>query len=120
MFSWLFDYMLDKKKSRDKIILNEVVNMLFPPLEIHQGDGKEYYVDYSIDANLIAVKQDIDDGAINEATKNSIKFCLDKLYEIRRYLNNYPELNRKIKYYVIGNKALDIADKIVVKGDDGL
>ena len=120
MFDWLLDFGLSKRKSKDKVILDQVVNMLFPSLEIHQGDGKEYYVDYSIDANLIAVKQDIDDGVINDATKNSIKFCIDKLFEIRKYLNHFPEFTRTINYYVVGNKALDIADKIVVKGDDGL
>jgi hypothetical protein len=120
MFSWLFDYMLDKKKSRDKIILDKVLNLLFPPLEIHQEDNKEYYVDFSVDANLLAVDQDIQDGVINEATKNSIKFSIDKLSEIRELLNYYPQFSRTINYYVVGNKALDIVDKIVVKGDDGL
>ena len=87
MFSWF------RKKYKNEEVLEYVKAVLFPPLEEHEQDGTKFCVDYSIDANLQAVYNDIQDGQVDDFTKLNLEYCLNKLYEVRKQYGIYPEIN---------------------------
>lgn len=86
--------------------LDEMADLLFPPLEIHKKEEQEQevYVDYSVDVNLSVVLKDIQTGQVDEATIGSLKEAMTRIDKVKQMLSlNRGEWNRNIKYYVVGN-----------------
>jgi len=94
MFSLFFK---TNSKNKDKEDLEYVLNTLFPKSEIKQDNkGSEFYVDYSLDSNLEAALQDLENGINDEVVRKTIKEVSDKLYEIRQKMNVFNILDKNI------------------------
>lgn len=97
-----------KKKSEldsDKRI-DEIINILFPPLETKtsiggSGEVFKYQVDYSADSNLDAALIDLREGHNDEVVRNTITKVIDKLNQVRRLLEAYSEIDSEAKYLVV-------------------
>lgn len=98
MFGWF------KKKDN---VLEFVKETLFPPIQRKVEDGTEFFVDYSIDANLQAILNDIEDGHVDKITVDNLNYVIDKLHLIRCKYNIHPEIKSKSQtthYMVSSNK----------------
>jgi hypothetical protein len=81
--------------------LERLTEVLFPePEEIDKG-GLTMIVDRSVDANLQAALLDLEDGTNDKVTRDTIKKCLDKLYEARELLEARYQITKKAHYLVV-------------------
>ena len=71
------------RNKKDKSVLNFIKEVLFPPIVRRVEDGTEFFVDLSIDANLMAVLHDLQDGINDEYTHKTLQFCIDQLTKVR-------------------------------------
>ena len=95
------------KKESDSSVLSFISGILFPPLERKVQDGAEFFVDYSIDANLEAVALDIQDGTVDGNTVDNLHYVIERLHLIRKRFNIYPEIKTRaatVPYMVSCNK----------------
>lgn len=103
----LFPWTIQKKvETPSDVLLEQIKNKLFPPLEHRQEMGNDgqpikFMVDYSIDSNLDAVLMDLQDGYNDRATQKTINTCVGRLNEVRRMLGAYPELDKEAKYIIV-------------------
>ncbi len=70
-------------KSKDKSVLDFISEVLFPPIIRLVEDGTEFFIDRSIDANLMAVLNDLQDGYNDKHTLETLGFCIDQLTKVR-------------------------------------
>ena len=98
MFEWL------KSKPvimRDKE-LQKVVDILFPPLRTSTDrDGNVFQVDYSADSNLDSALIDLSEGRNDDITQKTIRKVIERLNEVRRVLQAFPELDTRAKYLIV-------------------
>ena len=99
--------------------LDEMADTLFPALEIHKKEEQEIYVDYAVDMNLAVVLKDIQTQQVDIATVGSLKDAMGRIEKVKNMLSlNRGTLNRKIKYYVVGNEYNpDWMEEIKIKDD---
>lgn len=86
--------------------IEEIVNILFPPLELKQEIDKDgsvfkYHVDYSADSNLDAALIDLQDGHNDEVVHKTINNTIDRLMKVRRLLEAFAELDKDAKYIIV-------------------
>jgi len=81
--------------------LETLTDILFPEPEEHDKDGITVVVDRSIDANLQAALLDLEDGTNDKVTRETIKKCLDKLYEARALLEARYQITKKAHYLMV-------------------
>ncbi len=81
----MFGMFKTKKIERDPI-LQEIVDLLFPPIELTKDEHGEYYVDRSVDSNLFAALYDLQEGTNDKVVHNTINAVLDKLKQTRALL----------------------------------
>ena len=68
--------------------------MILEDLVEKEEDGKTYLVDYSVDMNIMSVINDIEDGNVDQVTKESLNDILRKLSKMRDILHaNYSTEN---------------------------
>lgn len=97
-----FEMFSPKPKTPSDIKLEKIINMLFPPLELREDkEGRKYHVDYSVDANLEAALNDLEEGYNDDASRKTIKGVSDRLFEVRQYLEVMNELDRKAQYLIV-------------------
>jgi len=98
----IFEMFTPKPKTPAEEKLEKVINMLFPPLELREDkEGRNYHIDYSVDANLEAALNDLEEGFNDEASRKTIKGVADRLFEVRQYLEVMNELNKKAEYLLV-------------------
>ena len=86
--------------------IEQIKAILFPPLEIQQemqADGTpiKFHVDYSADSNLDAALMDLEEGNNDQVTQKTIRGIIDRLNQVRRLLEAYPQLNEEAKYIIV-------------------
>lgn len=86
--------------------LEEIKNILFPPLELKEdyskeGDTIKYHVDYSVDMNLDAVLIDLQEGHNDSVSHNTINNVINRLMKVREILEAYRELDENAKYIIV-------------------
>ena len=86
--------------------LEQIKNILFPPLETKQEIDKEgnpvkFHIDYSADSNLDAALIDLEEGYNDEASRKTIKSVSDRLFEIRKILEVQRDIDSKAKYILV-------------------
>lgn len=85
--------------------LNEVINILFPPLRVEEEtDGEttfKFMVDSSVDNNLYAVLTDLQEGNNDETCHNTLNRCITALNKVRTLLEAYMQLDEEAKYIVV-------------------
>src|SRR6266566_3147363 len=114
--------MFGKSKKSDpaseaEIKLQQVIDILFPPLTLHTDrNGNKYHVDYSADANLEAALYDLEEGGNDEITQSTVRKVADNLFKVRQMLDIQNELNPDANYYVID--CSDKAEPDIKASDD--
>jgi hypothetical protein len=87
-------------------LLEEIKNMLFPPLKVdttvdEMGSPIKFHVDFSVDSNLDAALMDLQDGHNDAATQKTIDTITKRLHRVRKMLEAYPELDTEAKYIIV-------------------
>lgn len=96
--------------------LEQIKNLLFPPLEINEeidkdGSPIKFHVDYSVDSNLDAVLMDLQDGNNDEVAQGTINEVVKRLIKVRQLLEAYAKIDTDAKYIIVDNpKTDDIED----------
>lgn len=81
--------------------LEPLTDLLFPEPEEFEKDGFTMLVDRSVDANLQAALIDLEDGNNDKTTRETIRKCLDKLYEARELLHARYQITKKAHYLMV-------------------
>lgn len=103
MFRWL-GFKSKKTDSEVQKQLNQIITVLFPPMEKHTDvDGNVYQTDRSIDTNLNSILYELQDGVNDIVIHTTINNIIDRLTKIRKIADVYPELDSKTKYVIIDN-----------------
>lgn len=92
--------------------LDRIANLLYPEPEEKIKDGLVIVVDRSVDANLNAALLDLEDGTNDEATRRTIRACLQRLIEVREILEARYRVNERARFLIVDtpgsrNKDLD-------------
>lgn len=92
--------------------VQEVINILFPPLRIEEdSDGEEkikYMVDSSIDNNLYAVLIDLQEGINDDNCQKTLNSCITALNKVRTLLEAYMQLDEEAKYIIVESPKSDV------------
>ena len=83
--------------------LDEIVQLLFPPLKLEEEDGIKFHVDYGVDTNLDAVIHDLEAGHNDKVAWDTIKDVADRLVKARKLLEAYAEIHDDAKYIIVDN-----------------
>lgn len=104
--------MKTKPKTTADEKLEQVINILFPPLDLHTDkNGDKFHIDYSVDTNLEAALMDLEDGHNDAASQKTIRNVTDRILKVRRLLEAYREIDDEAKYFI----ADDLEDNDVEK-----
>jgi hypothetical protein len=106
--------------SQAELKLEQIIQLLFPPLEIDEvtdaeGNTVKFHTDRSIDSNLEAVQIDLEEGLKDAVTYGTIKDAIARLIKIRKILGVVPLLNLDAEYVRVQPLELDVelGDEIV-------
>ena len=105
MFPWSITKITSTPSDK---VLERVKSFLYPPLELYQkpdqeGEIHKYHIDYSIDSNLSAALDDLEDGNNDSMTRETISQVLDKLLKLRQMLKAYTEIDPAAHYVIVDN-----------------
>jgi hypothetical protein len=93
--------MRTKPKTTADEKLEQVINILFPPLDLHvDKNGDKFHIDYSVDTNLEAALMDLEDGHNDAASQKTIRNVTDRILKVRRLLEAYREIDDEAKYFI--------------------
>lgn len=81
--------------------LQQVADLLFPPLRTVEEKSGVYQVDYSVDSNLESALFDLKEGINDPTVHNTITKAIETLIEVRKLLHAYPYLDERAKYVII-------------------
>lgn len=97
-----FKFWKAKPKTTAEEKLEQISNILFPPLKSHTDkEGNKFHIDSSADINLDAVLSDLEDGHNDAASRKTIKGVADRIYEIRKIIEAYDKLHHDAKYVIV-------------------
>ena len=83
--------------------MQQLADLLFPPL-VTQTNGEDIFqIDYSVDSNLDAALMDLQDGNNDAVTQKTITGVVKRLNKARKILQAYPELDTRAKYLLVDN-----------------
>lgn len=98
MFTWF----KKKPKQFEGRELEQIAQILFPPLEKRTDkDGNIYQIDKSVDTNLESILYELQDGNNDRLSHESLNKVIGRLIEVRKILDVYPELDKKTKYIIV-------------------
>jgi len=86
----MFGMLKTKKIERDPV-LQQIVDLLFPSIELTKTEDGEYYIDRSVDSNLFAVLVDLQEDTNDQVVHDTIKSVIDKLQTARKLLEAEQE-----------------------------
>lgn len=93
------------KKSEAATKLDQIKDILFPPVKIHEtveeGEKLRYMVDYSVDNNLYSVLLDLQEGNNDEICQNTLNKCIKAMDKVRKILEVNMQLDDGSKYIVV-------------------
>ncbi|MGZ4849774.1 MAG: hypothetical protein ACXV2C_00110, partial [Candidatus Bathyarchaeia archaeon] len=89
----MFKWFKTDPKSEAELKIEELIQLLFPPLVVEERDGHKFHVDNSADANLEAALIDLEEGHNDRGAQNTIRKIADRLFEARKILDAYNELD---------------------------
>lgn len=105
-----------------EVRLEEIKNILFPPLELREGlDNGEtfkYHVDYSADSNLGAALADIEDGFADKPVADTIKDVQLRLEAVRKALEAFEVLDKDAKYIIVDTKKVEFDPELIEMADE--
>lgn len=88
--------------------LEEIKNLLFPQLELHEEMGPDgtvikFHVDYSVDSNIDAALIDLYDGNNDSIVQSTLSKSVARLNKARKILEAYASLDKDAKYIIVDN-----------------
>lgn len=93
------------RKSESTLKLEQIKNLLFPPMKVHEAvennETIRYMVDYSIDNNIYSVIIDLQEGNNDDVCQKTLNNCLKTLDKVRKLLDAHMELDEKSKFIVV-------------------
>ena len=105
--------MKTKPKTTADEKIEQVINILFPPLELQTDkNGDKFHIDYSIDTNLEAALMDLEDGHNDAASQKTIRNCTDRIIKVRQLLEAYREISDEVKYFIADDLEENDIEKI--------
>lgn len=114
-----FKFFKEDPKTEAERKLQELTELLFPPLTVRTDEkGNKFHVDYSADSNLEAALIDLEDGNNDRVTQKTIRKVADRLFDARKLLNVYNDMDRDAKYYVIDISETEELEDIITSTDD--
>ncbi len=86
--------------------LDQIKDILFPPSKLNQemdkdGNSFKWQIDYSVDMNLDAALNDLEEGINDQAVQNTIRDISKRLYSVRQLLDAYMEIDPEVKYIMV-------------------
>ncbi len=82
--------------------IEKAAGLLFPPLEDFESPtGEAFVVDRSIDTNLEAILQDIQDGQIDEVTVENLKACIATVITVRELFDIAESIKDQSHYLLV-------------------
>lgn len=81
--------------------LEQVIEILFPPLRLEQEGETKYHIDFSADTNLDAVLIDLEEGHNDEVAQKTIRGVANRLVRVRKLLEAYAEIDKDAKYIIV-------------------
>ena len=92
--------------------LEQIKNILFPPLETKQEIDKEgnpvkFHIDYSVDSNLDSILMDLQEGYNDPACQKTLNTIIKRLNEVRKMLEAYAEFDEDAKYIIVDDGGKD-------------
>lgn len=107
-----FFAMRRKPKTTAEEKIDQIIELLFPPLELHTDkDGNKFHIDYSVDTNLEAALMDLEDGHNDAASQKTIRSIIKRIIKTRQLLEAYREIDNDAKYFI----ADDLEDEDIEK-----
>lgn len=101
----MFRFLKKQPPTPSDIILEEIKNILFPPMKLQYAskDGKttKYHIDSSVDSNLDAVLMDLQEGYNDETAQKTINSVINRLNKVRKKLEAYAELDKDAEYIIV-------------------
>lgn len=104
-----FPWKIEKKPmSTAEQKLQEIRDILFPPLELNEELDKDgsiikFHVDYSVDSNIDAALADLYDGNNDSIVQSTLNKANQRLNKVRQVLEAYPILDIDAKYIIVDN-----------------
>lgn len=98
--------------------LEQIKNLLFPPLELNEEMGNDgnvfkFHVDYSVDSNLDAALMDLQEGNNDPVTQGTINDVVKRLIQVRKLLEAYAKLDKDAKYIIVDTPKTKNLDDII-------
>jgi predicted RNA binding protein with dsRBD fold (UPF0201 family) len=98
----MFKFLKAKPKTTADEKIEKIIKVLFPPLDLQSNaDGTKFHIDYSVDSNLDAALNDLEEGHNDKVVHNTIRGVADRLIEVRRILEAYREIDKDAKYFIV-------------------
>jgi ATP phosphoribosyltransferase len=94
-----------KTTSDEKI--EQLIAILYPPMQLEEENGVKFHIDYSVDANLDAVISDLEDGHNDKVAQDTLKDVSNRLFKVRKLLEAYRELDKNAQYIIVDNMKND-------------
>jgi hypothetical protein len=106
----MFEMFKAKPKTTAEEKLEEIKNILFPPLKTQKEKDIIFMVDYSADSNLQAAITDLEEGQNDEIVQGTINKVIDRLVSVRKILRAYSEFDTSAKYIIVDDLPTDEKD----------
>lgn len=113
----MFKYfaMKPKPKTTADEKIERIINILFPPLELHTDkNGDKFHVDYSVDTNLEAALMDLEEGHNDAASQKTVRNVTNRIIKVRQLLEAYREIHDEAKYFIADDLEENDLEKIQV------
>jgi hypothetical protein len=103
MFDWLRLQILRKEIVIRSEEMQQLADLLFPPLKTIENGDDVFQIDYSADSNLDAVLMDLQDGNNDPASHKTLIGVIKRLNKARKILRAYAILDLRSKYLIVDN-----------------
>lgn len=95
-------FFVKKNKTDEKLLLEEITKLLFPPLELYTDkDNVSYQIDYSVDTNIESVITDLEDGYNDETARKTLKKITERLNQVRKLLLVEQKIHKNVQYVIV-------------------
>lgn len=113
----MFNFFKAKPRTTSDQRLEEIEKILFPPFKKKKSEDVSFLVDYSVDSNLQAAINDLEEGLNDEIVRGTISKVVDRIIKVRQILNAYNEIDLDAKYIIVDDYPTD--EKEIGVGPEG-
>jgi len=95
--------------------LEQICNILFPPLELKEITEGKCHIDRSLDTNLDVVLIDIEEGFTGPSVSGAIKDAINRLNKVRHIIGHKTEVTEPADYlFVDYMKPSEIDEDLII------